>query len=119
MSRTLPTTATAMLAVASLALLGCGDDSDGGDTAAFCAAGQEIQAATADIDSPEAAVDAFSSVSDTIDELVETAPDDVAEDAQAFADHVAGAVDTGDFSAFEDGTVDELSSRMDAACEDR
>jgi hypothetical protein len=108
-----------IVATAALALGACGDDSDGSsDSAAFCAAGLEIQEATAAISSPESAVAVFSSLSGTIDDLVDVAPDDVAADATAFADHVRSAVESGDFTAFEDGTVDEITGRLDAACQD-
>ncbi len=101
---------------ASVALAACGDDSDnagGGDVAAFCAAGQSIESATANIDSQEAALVAFSDLGPVIEDLVDNAPDDIADDATAFADHVNEAVETGDFTAFEDDTI---VARFDALC---
>lgn len=87
-----------------------------GDLEAFCAAGGDIDTATATIDSPDAAVTVFTGLRPTIDEMVAAAPTDVAEDAQAFSDHVDDALSSGDFAAFEDGTVDALVARLEAAC---
>lgn len=90
--------------------------STGGDLEAFCSAGAEIDTATSAIDGPEAAVTVFTDLRPTIDDMVASAPDDVADDAQAFADHVDDAVASRDFTAFEDGTVDALVAELDAAC---
>lgn len=112
---------TAVLALgAGVGLAACSDDSGdaGGDVAAFCAAGQSIESATAVIDSQESALVAFSALGPVIQDLVDTAPDDIADDAGAFADHVSEAVESGDFTAFEDSTVDTILARFDALCTD-
>jgi hypothetical protein len=94
----------------------CSDDSGSDDLAAFCEAGAEIESRTATIDSPEAAVTVFTDLRPTISDMVDAAPDDLAEAASSFADHVDTLLETGDPTPFEDGSVDELVSRFDDAC---
>lgn len=118
-----------------LALGACGSDADtasapedtpttaptttvAGDLDAFCALGATIEQETAAIDSPEAAVEVFTELDDTLTGLEEAAPPAVADDARTFVETALVAVETGDFSAFEDGTVDELVANFDAACVD-
>jgi hypothetical protein len=109
-------TRLAAVLVCGRAVTACSDDAQTADPVAFCALGQDIQTATASIDRPEAAVTTFQELAGTIDELVAAAPADVAEQATEFDQHVTQAVETGDFAAFDDGTVDELTARMDAIC---
>lgn len=128
----------AIAAIAALALIpaACSDDNEpaaassststvpatttasteGGELEAFCAAGGEINSATASIDSPEAATTVFTDLQPTIDDMVAAAPTDLADEAQAFAGHVDGALSSGDFTAFEDGTVDALVASFEDAC---
>lgn len=86
------------------------------DLTAFCAAGARIETATSTIDSPESAVTVFTGLQSTIEEMVSAAPDDLAEDAKAFSGHIDHALSADDFAAFEDGTVDALVAKFDAAC---
>ncbi len=127
------TRSIAIVAIAALALIpaACSDDSEtaaeapstttsappaDGDLEAFCAAGSEIDTATSTIDSPEAATTVFTDLQPTIDDMVANAPTDVAQDARAFSTHVDDALASGDFTAFEDGTVDTLVAKFEAAC---
>jgi hypothetical protein len=121
--------AAAAATLSLLLLAGCGDDDStaatsttevpttaAGDLATFCDAGAEIESSTAIIDSPASAITVFGGLDATIDEMVAAAPPELADDAQAFADHVDDAVASGDFAAFEDGTVDALVTDFQAAC---
>lgn len=124
----------ALLLASALSIAGCGSNSaeraaDGapatdqasttspvGDLAAFCGAGETINARTAAIAGPEDAVAAFTELDLTLDEMLESAPSEVADEANEFVSIARSAVESGDFSPFEDGTVDALTKRFDAVC---
>lgn len=88
----------------------------GSDTAAFCAAGAELDARTSAITSPEQAAAVFADLGPTLDTLRSSAPDNVADAAEEFVSTAKAAVRSGDFTAFEDGTVDALVRQFDALC---
>lgn len=88
----------------------------GGDLASFCAAGETINARTATIAGPDEAVAAFTELDATLDTLLASAPDEVAEAAATFVSTARSSVATGDFSPFEDGTIDGLVGQFDAIC---
>ena len=124
----------ALLLASSLSIAGCSSDdgeraddvtattdqtsttSPAGDLAAFCGAGETINARTAAIASPEDAVAAFTELDPTLDDMLESAPSEVADEADEFVSIARSAVESGDFSPFEDGTVDALTQRFDAVC---
>jgi hypothetical protein len=108
--------ATSASSSTSASLVATSAPSDAGELEAFCAAGGDINSATATIDSTEAATTIFTDLQPTIEKMVAAAPTDLADEAQAFADHVDGALSSGDFTAFEDGTVDALVADLEAAC---
>ena len=86
------------------------------DLAAFCGAGETINARTADIAWPNEAVTAFAELDPTLDVMLESAPAEVADEAKEFVSITRSAVKSGDFSTFEDGTVDALITQFDAVC---
>lgn len=83
-----------------------------GNIAAFCAAGETIDARTSTISSPEQARAVFTELDPTLDTMLATAPDDAA----TFVSIARAAVKSGDFTPFENGTVDSLVARLDTAC---
>lgn len=87
-----------------------------GEIAAFCGAGETINARTAAIAGPEDAVAAFTELDPTLDDMLESAPPEVADEADEFVSIARSAVESGDFSPFEDGTVGALTKRFDAVC---
>lgn len=87
-----------------------------GEIAAFCGAGETINARTAAIAGPEDAVAAFTELDPTLGDMLESAPPEVADEADEFVSIARSAVESGDFSPFEDGTVDALTKRFDAVC---
>jgi hypothetical protein len=109
MRRSVFRTLAVVLAVMAL-LAACGDDSDseaaGGDDAststeattgfdqeAFCDAAGAFATASdgaADADAPDEVEERVTAMSGTADAIVEVAPEDVTDDAQAFADAIDG-----------------------------
>lgn len=87
-----------------------------GNVAAFCAAGETIDARTSTISSPEQARAVFTELDPTLDTMLATAPDDVTDAAATFVSIARAAVKNGDFTPFENGTVDSLVARLDTAC---
>lgn len=87
-----------------------------GDTQAFCAAGETINAKTASITGPEQAVSIFTELDPTLETMLTTAPPAVATAAKTFVSTARSAVASGDFTPFEDGTVDALVEQFDAVC---
>ena len=109
--------AVAIALLLPLAAVGCGDDNSAStEKAAFCKATGEIDVATADIHSQADAVAAFTKVKPKIDQAVDQAPDAVKADARAMADAVDTGLSTNDFSAFEDGSLDGASQRIERYC---
>lgn len=88
----------------------------GSDTTAFCAAGAELDARTSAITSPEQAAAVFAELGPTLDTMRSSAPDSVADAAEEFVSTAKAAVRSGDFTAFEDGTVDALVKQFEAVC---
>jgi len=94
-------------------------DSLGGDesaTAAFCAAGETINSRTSTIGSPDQAVSVFTELDPTLDAMVANAPEQVADAAATFVSTARASVASGDFTPFEDGTIDALVKQFDAIC---
>lgn len=87
-----------------------------GDRAAFCGAGETIDARSAALANPDDAVAAFTELDPTLDVMLESAPPEVADEAEEFVSIARSAVESGDFSPFEDGTVDALATQFDAVC---
>ncbi len=95
------------------------NDPSGGDesaTAAFCAAGETINSRTSTIGSPDQAVTVFTELDPTIDAMVANAPEQVADAAATFVSTARASVASGDFTPFEDGTIDALVKQFDAVC---
>lgn len=123
----------ALLLASALSIAGCGSDdarraddapttdrasttSPAGDLDTFCGAGETINARTAAIAGPEDAIDAFTELDPALDDLAESAPAEVVDEAREFVSIARSAVESADFSAFEDGTVDALVEQFDAVC---
>lgn len=88
----------------------------GGDNEAFCAAGETINTKTSSIASPEQAVEVFTELDPTLDTMLSTAPDAVADAAETFVTTARASVSSGDFTPFEDGTIDALVERFEVVC---
>lgn len=88
----------------------------GGDVVAFCAAGEVINDKTATITGPEQAVSVFTELDPTLDSMEASAPPAVADAAATFVSTARASVASGDFTPFEDGTVDALVAQFDAVC---
>lgn len=94
-------------------------ESLGGDesaTAAFCAAGETINSRASTIGSPDQAVSVFTELDPTLDAMVANAPEQVADAAATFVSTARASVKSGDFTPFEDGTIDALVKQFDAVC---
>lgn len=87
-----------------------------GDEAAFCAAGEAINAKTSTIAGPDQAVTVFTELDPTLDTMLATAPAEVAGAASTFVSTARASVKSGDFTPFEDGTIDALVQQFDAVC---
>ena len=95
------------------------NDPSGGDesaTAAFCAAGETINSRTSTIGSPDQAVTVFTELDPTLDAMVANSPEQVADAAATFVSTARASVASGDFTPFEDGTIDALVKQFDAVC---
>lgn len=95
------------------------NDPSGGDesaTAAFCAAGETINSRTSTIGSPDQAVSVFTELDPILDAMVGNAPEQVADAAATFVSTARATVKSGDFTPFEDGTIDALVKQFDAVC---
>ena len=90
--------------------------SPGTITISFCRTTSEIDAATAAIHSQADAVAAFTKVKAKIDQAVDQAPAAVKADTQVMADAVDNALSTGDFGAFENGSLDAASQSIESFC---
>ena len=86
------------------------------DTAAFCAAGEAINAKTSTIAGPDQAVSVFTELDPTLDTMLASAPAEVADAAATFVSTARASVKSGDFTPFEDGTIDALVQQFDAVC---
>lgn len=95
------------------------ESSTDSDTAEFCAAGATINTKTGTITSPEEAASVFTELDPTLETMVASAPADVADAAATFVTTARASVASGDFTPFEDGTVDALVEQFDAVCADR
>ena len=93
-----------------------GHDDQRGDTAAFCAAGEAINAKTSTIAGPDQAVTVFTELDPTLDTMLATAPAEVTGAAATFVSTARASVRSGDFTPFEDGTIDALVQQFDAVC---
>lgn len=87
-----------------------------GDPVAFCEAGETINAKTSAIASPEQAVEVFTDLDPTLDTMLSTAPAAVGDAAETFVSTARASVRSGDFTPFEDGTIDALVAQFDAVC---
>jgi len=87
-----------------------------GDKAAFCAAGEAINAKTSTIAGPDQAVTVFTELDPTLDTMLASAPTEVADAAATFVSIARASVKSGDFIPFEDGTIDALVQQFDAVC---
>ncbi len=87
-----------------------------GDKAAFCAAGEAINAKTSTIAGPDQAVTVFTELDPTLDTMLASAPTEVADAAATFVSIARASVKSGDFTPFEDGTIDALVQQFDAVC---
>ncbi len=100
-----------------IAAVSCGDDNSAAtDKAAFCKTTGEIDAATADIHSQADAVAAFTKVKPQVDQAVSQAPDAIKADTRVMSDAIDTALSTSDFSAFENGSLDEASQNIESFC---
>lgn len=87
---------------------------DSGD--AFCALNAQIDAETASIQSQEDAAVAFKRVLPIMDQALEQAPDEIRNDVEQLAGAAHDAVDSGDFSAFEDGSLAAAETAVGDYC---
>ena len=65
---------------------------------------------------PEQAVEVFTELDPTLDTMLSTAPDAVADAAETFVTTARASVSSGDFTPFEDGTIDALVERFEVVC---
>lgn len=88
-----------------------------GDEAAFCAAGEAINAKTSTIAGPDQAVTVFTELDPTLDTMLATAPAEVAGATSTFVSTARASVkSSGLATPFEDGTIDALVQQFDAVC---
>ncbi len=103
--------------VACMTAASCSSDNGAaGDKVAFCKASSEIDAATADIHSQEAAFAAFTTVQSKINSAVDLAPTEIRPDVRTMSDAVDHALSAKDFGAFEDGSLDAPTTTITEFC---
>jgi len=61
-------------------------------------------------------VSVFTELDPTLDAMVANAPEQVGDAAATFVSTARSAVKSGDFTPFEDGTIDTLVKQFDAVC---
>lgn len=115
--------AVSLLLAVATAGTACGSDSKSSDAsatkpdkAAFCRTSAKIDAATANIQSNDDAVAAFTKAQADVHLAVREAPADIAADVKVVAAAIDEGLKTKDFSAFQDGTLDAHTKRLDSYC---